>query len=175
MALTRSVLGAALGLALAGMLAGGVRAQPAPGEQVYPGMMGPGMMGGAMPEPGMMGPGMVGPGMEGSGTVPPGGTGGASGAAVFAQACAGCHALEAGLRSVGPDLHGLFGRRAGSLPGYPYSAAMRASDIVWTAKTLDRFIADPQSVVPGTSMAFRGIADPQIRNRLIAYLAAATR
>lgn len=175
MALRRCALTVGLCIALAGALGGGARAQPAPGEQIYPGTMGPGMMGPGMMGSGAMGSGMMGSGMQGPGTLAPGGAGGVSGQAVFAQACAGCHALQAGVRSVGPELHGLFGRRAGSLPGYPYSAAMRDSGIVWSAKTLDRFIADPRRVVPGTSMAFPGIPDPQIRARLIAYLATATR
>lgn len=179
MALTRCALTVVVGIALAGALGGGARAQPASEQQIYPGTMGPGMMGSGMMGSGMMGsgtmaPGTTAPGMQGPGTLAPGG-GGPSGEAVFAQACAGCHALQAGVRSAGPELHGLFGRRAGSLPGYPYSAAMRDSGIVWSAKTLDRFIADPRRVVPGTSMAFPGIPDPQIRARLIAYLATATR
>ena len=104
-----------------------------------------------------------------------GGAGGVGGKGIVPEDCAGCRGLQGGVGSVSPERRGLFGRRAGSLPGYPYSAAMRDSGIVWSAKTLDRFIADPRRVVPGTSMAFPGIPDPQIRARLIAYLATATR
>jgi cytochrome c len=72
---------------------------------------------------------------------------------------------------------GLFGRTAGTLPGYAYSAAMKkagAKGLVWNAKTLDAYLTNPQKVVPGTKMLFGGIADAKTRADLIAYLAEAT-
>ena len=70
------------------------------------------------------------------------------------ERCAACHSLERD--RVGPRHCGLFGRRAGSVPGFPYSDAMRDSGIVWSWETLDRFIADPLGTVPGTFMGYAG-------------------
>jgi cytochrome c len=82
--------------------------------------------------------------------------------------CAACHALE--YDRVGPRHCGLLGRRAGSVPGFDYSAAMKKSGIVWTARTLDRFLADPLRTMPGTTMTYAGVADAGERADLIAYL-----
>lgn len=87
--------------------------------------------------------------------------------------CMACHSIARD--AVGPRHAGLFGRRAGSVPGYDYSAAMRASGIVWDAKTLDAFVKNPREAVPGTKMPFAGIEDDQERADLIAYLQQATR
>lgn len=86
--------------------------------------------------------------------------------------CAACHALA--YDRVGPRHCGLFGRKAGSIAGFDYSPAMKKSGIVWTAKTLDRFLADPPRRVPGTTMTYAGISDPQEREDLIAYLERST-
>jgi cytochrome c len=86
--------------------------------------------------------------------------------------CLACHAL--GYDRVGPRHCGLLGRRAGSVPGFDYSAAMKNSGIVWTARALDRFLAAPLEVVPGTTMTYAGVADPKERADLIAYLRKAT-
>jgi cytochrome c len=85
--------------------------------------------------------------------------------------CAACHALA--YDRVGPRHCGLVGRRAGTIEGFEYSAAMKNSGIVWNAKTLDRFIADPLKAVPGTTMTYAGIEDRLERADLIAYLASA--
>lgn len=82
--------------------------------------------------------------------------------------CLACHALDR--NRTGPKHCGLFGRRAGSLPDFDYSAAMRRSTIVWNEKTLDRFLADPLKTVPGTAMGYAGITDPKERADLIAWL-----
>ena len=86
--------------------------------------------------------------------------------------CMACHSIEHDL--VGPHHAGLFGRKAGSLPGYDYSPAMRAAGWIWDAATLDRFLANPRGVVPGTKMGFAGVQDPDERADLIAYLQRAT-
>jgi len=86
--------------------------------------------------------------------------------------CAACHALQ--YDRVGPRHCGLLGRRAGSVPGFEYSAAMKQSGILWTARTLDRFLAAPLEVVPGTTMTYAGIADAKERADMIAYLRKAT-
>lgn len=87
---------------------------------------------------------------------------------VIYERCLGCHALA--YDRTGPRHCGLFGRRAGSVPGFPYSAAMQRSHIVWDEKTLDLFLADPPKAIPGTSMGYAGIRDKTERADLIAYL-----
>lgn len=89
------------------------------------------------------------------------------GEALYAR-CLACHALA--YDRTGPKHCGLFGRRAGSVPGFRYSPAMAQANVVWDAKTLDRFLADPIGMVPGTAMGYAGIADPQERADLIAWL-----
>ena len=92
------------------------------------------------------------------------------GESVYAR-CQGCHALA--YDRTGPRHCGLLGRRAGSVPGFAYSAPMKASDIVWTARNLDRFLRNPGRMVPGTTMGYAGVADPAERSALIAYLKSA--
>ncbi|GAA3542577.1 c-type cytochrome [Zobellella aerophila] len=85
--------------------------------------------------------------------------------------CMGCHSLQ--VNRTGPRHCGLIGRRAGTVPGFDYSAAMRESGLVWDQDTLDAFLAAPMDRVPGTTMTYAGIADPQQRRELIAWLATA--
>lgn len=84
--------------------------------------------------------------------------------------CAGCHDVhpERGHR-FGPNLHGVMGRTAGSVPGYHFSEAMRASDIIWDAQTLDAFLASPTRQIPGTRMV-NSTTDPERRQAIIEYL-----
>ena len=89
------------------------------------------------------------------------------GEAIYAR-CAACHALE--YNRVGPKHCGLFGRPAGSVPGFDYSAAMKNAHIVWNAQTLERFLAAPLKAVPGTAMTYDGVPDAAERADLIAYL-----
>jgi cytochrome c len=85
--------------------------------------------------------------------------------------CASCHAVEAGQATrIGPNLHGVVGRPAGSLPGFAYSPAMKAQHFVWTEAKLDQWLTRPGAVVPGTAMAFAGLPKPEDRAALIAYL-----
>jgi cytochrome c len=96
------------------------------------------------------------------------------GKAVFEQ-CAACHSLDGSGDYDGPTLKGVMGRKAGSLEDYRYSAAMKRSDVVWDAITLDKYVADPQAFIPGNRMAFAGIADKGERDDLIAFLTIATK
>ena len=96
------------------------------------------------------------------------------GAQVFAQ-CKICHSLEPGKNMLGPSLHGLIGRKAGSVPGYPYSPAMKNANIVWNDDTLSKYLVDPKAFIPGDKMAFPGIKDPGKLGDLLAYLNQATR
>ena len=94
----------------------------------------------------------------------------------FVRKCAICHSLgEDRRRRAGPALAGLFGREAGSRPGYPYSEALERSRIVWSAETIDRLFAEgPDHVTPGSKMPMQRIAGAQDRADLIAWLRAQT-
>lgn len=99
----------------------------------------------------------------------------AAGQKIFAR-CRICHAVAAGAPSaVGPNLHGLFGRKAGSVTDLAYSPAMKASGITWDNATLTKFLRDPRGFIPGNRMAFPGIKNNQQLADLIAYLKQATR
>lgn len=88
--------------------------------------------------------------------------------------CAGCHAIEA--NRTGPQHCGLFGRRAGTAPGFDtYSKAMRDSKIVWNERSLDAFLAAPTQSMPGTTMVYAGVKDARERADLLAWLRHATR
>jgi cytochrome c len=87
------------------------------------------------------------------------------------QECAACHKLDAGSNGVGPSLHGIFERKAGELADFRYSPALKRSGITWSAQTLEAYLTDPQALVPGNRMPYAGMADPQGRADLIAYLA----
>lgn len=91
----------------------------------------------------------------------------AAGKVVY-ERCLACHALA--YDRTGPRHCGLFGRRAGTVEGFPYSDGMRRSRIVWNEKTLDLFLADPLKTVPGTSMGYAGVKEKAERADLIAYL-----
>lgn len=93
----------------------------------------------------------------------------ARGEQVYAR-CLACHAL--GTDRVGPRHCGLLGRRAGAVPGFDYSPAMKRSGLVWNEKTLDRFLKNPMGVVPGSSMTYAGVPDATDRKDLVAYLKA---
>ena len=85
--------------------------------------------------------------------------------------CTACHTVSAKAPGkVGPHLEGIVGRKAGSIAGFGYSPAMKGAKIVWNEATLDKWLQRPQSVVPGTTMAFAGLTKPEDRKALIAYL-----
>lgn len=90
-----------------------------------------------------------------------------TGARVY-ERCAACHTLE--FDRTGPRHCGLIGRRAGSVPGFSYSPAMRRSRMVWTEENLDRFLKSPVTTIPGTAMGYDGIKDDRERHSLIHYL-----
>lgn len=104
--------------------------------------------------------------------APPASADAARGERVY-ERCIACHALA--YDRVGPRHCGLIGRRAGAVQGFGYSDAMRQSGIVWNAKTLDRFLADPPGEVQGTTMTYAGVPAARDRADLIAYLARAGR
>jgi cytochrome c len=92
------------------------------------------------------------------------------------RACAACHTVDPGEHRTGPSLAGIVGRRAAADTTFRrYSPALRRSGLTWDEAHLDAWLADPQALVPGNRMLFRGIADPAARADLIAYLAAPER
>jgi cytochrome c len=89
----------------------------------------------------------------------------------FNNACRTCHSVKEGDNRLGPNLHGIVGRQAGSLPDYAYSESMKNAGLIWDEPALDRFLADPEGVVRGNKMKpFGGIASAEERAKLIAYL-----
>jgi cytochrome c len=91
----------------------------------------------------------------------------------FNNACRTCHTLREGDNRLGPNLHKVVGRKAGSVPGYGYSSAMTDAGMVWDKGTLDRFIANPDEVIPGHNMKpYGGIASAEERAKIVAYLEA---
>ncbi len=95
----------------------------------------------------------------------------AAGEKVFA-ACRTCHVFDEGVNRVGPSLHKVVGRKAGSVAGFNYSDANKNSGITWTPDVLFDYLKDPKAYVPGTKMAFPGVKDDQKRADLVAYLEA---
>lgn len=94
----------------------------------------------------------------------------ANGRKVFAQ-CRTCHTLVAGgPNQVGPNLHGVFGRTAGTVAKFNYSAALKGSGIVWDADKLNAWLADPKGFLPGNRMAFAGVKQADDRRDVIAFL-----
>jgi cytochrome c len=88
----------------------------------------------------------------------------------FNTSCRTCHSLREGDNRLGPNLHGIVGREAGAAE-YQYSPAVSASEVVWDAETLNRFIENPDAVVPGHNMKpYGGISDDDVRANIVAYL-----
>lgn len=84
--------------------------------------------------------------------------------------CAICHKVAPGQHGLGPSLANVFGAKSGHGGGFRYSPAMQAADLTWNQANLDRYLDNPQAVVPGTTMAFAGVKDAAKRAEIIAYL-----
>ena len=93
----------------------------------------------------------------------------AAGEKVFNQ-CKACHTVEAGKNRVGPSLHGVVGRKAGTVEGFNYSPAMKEYGQTWTPENLDKYLSDPKGAIPGNKMAFAGLKKPEDRANVIAWL-----
>jgi cytochrome c len=86
------------------------------------------------------------------------------------QECIACHSIKAGENGVGPSLAGVFGTKAGEVPDYRFSGPMKRSGLTWDAATMDKFLQNPQALVPGTRMPYSGMADNEARAALVKYL-----
>jgi cytochrome c len=93
----------------------------------------------------------------------------AKGKALYESRCIACHSIDAS--RVGPAHRGVVGRNAGSVRDYDYSPAVKASRVVWNAESLDRWLADPEKVIPGQKMNYT-VPDAKDRADIIAWLAA---
>lgn len=89
------------------------------------------------------------------------------GAQLYESRCGGCHSVDS--HRIGPMHKGVFGRRAGSAAGYEYSPALKSSSLIWVDATLDQWLTDPESTIPGQAMGYR-VEEPRDRADLIAYL-----
>jgi cytochrome c len=92
-----------------------------------------------------------------------------NGRAVYKR-CSACHSLEPSQNGIGPTLYKLLGRRAGTVPGYLYSSAMKNAGIVWNAATLTQYLRNPNRSIPGSKMEFSGISNARDMEDLLAYL-----
>jgi len=97
----------------------------------------------------------------------------AAGKQSFAK-CRACHSAEEGENKIGPSLYGLIGRKAGTVPGFSYTEANKASGVTWDEETLFKYLESPQKFIAGTKMIFPGIRSEKERRDLIAYLKEAT-
>lgn len=93
------------------------------------------------------------------------------GHALYQSRCTACHSLDQS--RIGPAQRGVFDRLAGSVPGFDYSPALKRSGVRWTPANLDRWLANPEALVPGQKMGYQ-VADPLDRQDLIAFLASPT-
>jgi cytochrome c len=97
-----------------------------------------------------------------------------AGKTIFTR-CAACHTTtQGGPNMTGPNLYGVFGRKAGTAPGFSYSDGVSALGWTWDAAKIDQWITNPRAVVPDTHMTFPGLSDPADRANVIAYLKVAT-
>lgn len=94
----------------------------------------------------------------------------ANGKKWFGVFCAACHSTKAGVNMVGPSLAGVYGRKAGAAPNFNYSDALKNSGIVWNDESLEKWLANPQTDVPGNHMPFAGLPSAQKRADIIEYL-----
>jgi cytochrome c len=90
----------------------------------------------------------------------------------FNDHCRECHSFVKDDNRLGPTLYGVVGRKAGTLPGYAFSDSLKGANVTWNEATLDKWIANPDAVIPGNTMSppYGGVDDPAIRKKIIAFL-----
>lgn len=98
-----------------------------------------------------------------------------AGRSVFRSQCSICHSIKPDRNKIGPSLFGVVGRKTGSVPGYSYSVANKNSNITWTPEMLNKYLASPQKIVPGTKMPYAGLKNATKRANLIAFLETLTK
>jgi cytochrome c len=94
----------------------------------------------------------------------------AAGEKIFKMQCGICHTVVAGENRIGPTLFGVFGRPAGTVPGFNYTTDHKKLGITWDAANLDKYLTNPRAMVPDTSMVYAGLKDDTERANLVAYL-----
>jgi cytochrome c len=95
----------------------------------------------------------------------------ASGEQLFNNNCRTCHSWKEGDNRLGPTLHGVVGRKSGSIQGFNYSQSLKQANLTWDEGTLDKFIANPDGVVQNNNMKpYTGIADQTVRQKIIEFL-----
>ena len=100
----------------------------------------------------------------------------AKGERLFNQQCKSCHTVDkGGANGIGPNLFGMFGRKAGATEGFASSDAMKKSGIVWDDASLTDYLKDPKGRVPDTKMVYAGMKRPDQVAEMIVYLKKATR
>lgn len=96
----------------------------------------------------------------------------AAGLIAFNNACRTCHTVKEGDNRLGPNLHNIIGRKAGTAEGFGYSSSLKDAGFVWDEANLDAFIANPEAVVPGNNMKpYSGMTDAAERKKIVTYLA----
>ena len=93
------------------------------------------------------------------------------GSLAFNNSCRTCHSLKAGDNRLGPSLHGIIGAKAGQSAGYAYSQSLRQSGVTWNEATLERWIENPEAVIPNNNMKpYSGLADAAVRKKIVDFL-----
>lgn len=92
------------------------------------------------------------------------------GEVAYKKECVQCHSLIPGMSTIAPDLHGVMGRKAGTLPGYKYSDDLKNADITWTPVKMDVWLKSPHGMVPGTEMSYPGEKNPNIRAEIVEFV-----
>ena len=93
------------------------------------------------------------------------------GRVAFNNSCRTCHSLKAGDNRLGPSLHGIIGAKAGQSTGYAYSQSLRQSGVTWNEATLERWIENPEAVIPNNNMKpYSGLADAAVRKKIVDFL-----
>jgi cytochrome c len=104
-------------------------------------------------------------------TIQAGASTAADGQQAFNNSCRTCHTIKQGDNRLGPSLSGVVGRKAGTVSGYRFSAAMENSGVIWDETSLDKFIAEPEAVINGNAMKpYGGLSDAAQRKAIIDYL-----